>query len=117
MPNRFVHGVELHTKDPQAAKAFHKGLFNWEFEDIPEMQYARFAMPGADGGIMQNPVCDSPAHWAPYFLVDDVAAAVKKARSLGATVVVDTTEIPGHGWFSMVSDPTGATFGLWKGAS
>ena len=117
MPNRFVHGVELHTKNPKVAKEFYKSLFNWEFEDIPQMHYTKFATPGINGGIMQNPVDDSPGHWAPYFLVDDVAAAVKKAKELGGSVVVDATEIPGHGWFSLVSDPTGATFGLWKGAN
>ncbi len=117
MPNRFVHGVELHTKNPKAAKEFYESLFNWEFEDFPQMNYSSFAAPGADGGVMQNPVGDSPGHWAPYFLVDDVAAAVKKARSLGGSVVVDATEIPGHGSFGIITDPTGATFGLWKGAS
>jgi uncharacterized protein len=97
MPNRFVQGVELHTPNPQAAKDFYNGLFGWEFEDVPEMQYSKFAAPGVDGGIMRNPVGGSSGHWAPYFLVDDVAAAVKKAKSLGGSVVVDTTEIPGHG--------------------
>jgi|SRR6478672_4781175 len=116
MPNRLVHGVELQTSDPQTAKKFYATLFGWEFEDIPQMKYTRFAMPGVDGGIMQNPVGGSPSHWAPYFLVDDVAATVKRARALGATIVVDTTEVPDHGSFSLVTDPTGATFGLWKGA-
>ncbi len=73
-------------------------------------------MPDAEGGIMANPVADDPGHWAPYFLVNDVPAAVEKARSLGGKIGVDATEIPGHGWFGLVTDPTGATFGLWKSA-
>jgi hypothetical protein len=79
------------------------------------MNYIRFAMPGVEGGIMQNPVGGSPGHWAPYFLVEDVAETVKHARALGATIVVATTEVTGHGSFSLITDPTGATFGLWKG--
>ncbi len=73
------------------------------------------AINGAEGGIMKSPVADAPSRWVPYFLVDDVAAGVNRAKSLGASIVVHATEIPGHGWFSLISDPTGATFGLWKG--
>jgi predicted enzyme related to lactoylglutathione lyase len=117
MPNRFVHGVELQTDDPQAAKDFYHQLFGWEFEDIPQMSYTRFAAPGADGGIMRNPIAGSVSHWAPYFLVEDVAGTTKTAVQLGGTVTIDTMEVPGHGWLSLITDPTGATFGIWKPAS
>jgi predicted enzyme related to lactoylglutathione lyase len=116
MANRFVHGVELQTQDPDAAKEFYKGLFAWTFEDIPEMKYSRFGMQGAEGGVMKNPLAQSASHWVPYFLVDDVSRTTAHARKLGAKVEIDVTEIPGHGWFSLVTDPTGATFGLWKAA-
>jgi len=46
--------------------------------------------------------------------VDDVAAATKKAKSLGATIMKDVTEVPEAGWFSIIADPTGAHLGLWK---
>jgi hypothetical protein len=26
----------------------------------------------------------------------------------------DTTEVPGMGWFSIITDPTGAPLGLWQ---
>ena len=47
-------------------------------------------------------------------LVDDIVAATEKARSLGAVVMRDVTEIPGAGWLSVIVDPTGARLGLWK---
>ena len=31
--------VELHTQDPERAKKFYKDLFDWKFEDVPEMDY------------------------------------------------------------------------------
>jgi predicted enzyme related to lactoylglutathione lyase len=114
MANRFVHGVELQSHNPEAAKAFYGGLFDWKFNDIPSMSYSRFATEGAEGGIMKLPGGDSTSHWVPYFLVDDVLAATAKAKSLGGKVAIEATEVPGHGWFSLVADPTGATFGLWK---
>jgi uncharacterized protein len=52
--------------------------------------------------------------WLPYVLVDDVAAATGKAKSLGAAIVKDVTEVMGAGSFSIISDPTGAVLGLWQ---
>jgi hypothetical protein len=47
-------------------------------------------------------------------MVDDIAASTKKAQALGATICKDVTEIPDMGWFSVITDPTGASFGLWQ---
>jgi predicted enzyme related to lactoylglutathione lyase len=47
-------------------------------------------------------------------LVDDIAASTAKAKSLGATVMLDVTEVMGMGWMSVIIDPTGAALGLWK---
>jgi len=63
---------------------------------------------------MKNPVPGGLDSWFPYILVDDVAAATKKAASLGATVAQDIMEVPDMGWFSVIIDPTGAAFGLWQ---
>jgi hypothetical protein len=46
--------------------------------------------------------------------VDDVAAATKKAKSLGANVMKDVTEVMGMGQFSILIDPTGAAIALWQ---
>ena len=42
---------------------------------------------------------------------DDKAA---KAKSLGAIIVKDVTEVPNTGSFSVIIDPTGAAIGLWQ---
>jgi uncharacterized protein len=63
---------------------------------------------------MQHPVPGAPSAWLAYVLVDDIKAATEKARSLGATVKRDVTEVMGAGWLSIIADPTGATLGLWK---
>jgi len=66
--------------------------------------------------MMKNPIPGAPSNWLAYVTVDDVAASTKKAKSLGATVMKDVTEVPGYGWFSVIADPTGAPLGLWKAA-
>ncbi len=119
MANPFVH-IELQTGDVATAKEFYSKLFDWKLEDIP--------MPGGDGnytminvgegtggGMMTAPSSGVPPHWLAYIGVDDVAASTAKAKSLGAQVVQDVMEVGNHGWMSIIVDPTGAKFALWKG--
>jgi predicted enzyme related to lactoylglutathione lyase len=116
--NPFVH-VELNTSDIAKAKEFYGNLFSWKLEDMPMgggMTYTMINVgQGTGGGMMKNPTPGAPSMWLPYVEVDDVAAATKKAKSLGAKVIKDETEIPNAGWFSIFEDPTGAVLALWKG--
>jgi uncharacterized protein len=92
-------------------------LFGWKLEDVtmPNGTYTMIDVgEGTGGGMMQHPIPGAPSAWLAYVLVDDIAAATEKARSLGATVIKDVTEIMGAGWLSIIVDPTGATLGLWK---
>ena len=57
---------------------------------------------------------DALPQWVPYVLVDNIAASTEKAKSPGARVLADVTEIPNVGTFSMLIDPTGAAFALWE---
>lgn len=115
MANPFVH-IELHTGDLDKAKAFYSKLFNWELQDMPMPGGGTYTMinvgEGTGGGMMSDP--DVPPHWIAYIAVDDITAATEKARSLGATIREDVMEVGEYGWMSVVTDPTGATFALWK---
>jgi len=114
MANPFVH-VELTTTDVAKAKSFYSGLFDWKLEDVPGMDYTFINVgEGTGGGMMKSVQPDSPSCWMSYVLVDDVTVSTEKARSLGATICKEVTEIPGMGWFSVFTDPTGATLALWQ---
>ena len=116
MANPFVH-VELNTTDVDKAKAFYTKLFAWKLEDFP-MSGGSYTMisvgEGTGGGMMKHPMPGAPSMWLAYVQVDDIAAATQKAKSLGATVIKDVTEVMGAGWLSIITDPTGAALGLWK---
>jgi predicted enzyme related to lactoylglutathione lyase len=116
MANPFVH-VELNTTDVAKAKGFYGKLFGWKLEDV-EMDGGAYTMikvgEGTGGGIMKHPVPDAPSAWLAYVLVDDIRAATDKAKSLGAKVMKDVTEVMGVGSFSVIVDPTGAALALWK---
>ncbi len=116
MANPFVH-VELNTTDVNKAKTFYGKLFDWTLEDVP-MPGGSYTMikpgKGTGGGMMKHPVPGAPSSWLAYVEVDDIDAATKKAKSLGASVMKDVTEVMGAGWLSIIVDPTGAALGLWK---
>jgi predicted enzyme related to lactoylglutathione lyase len=114
MSNPFVH-IELHTKDVDKSKKFYTSMFGWKLEEFPAMDYTIINVgEGTGGGMMKNPMPGDPDNWLPYILVDDVEASTKKAKSLGAAVARDVTEVPDMGRFSVIIDPTGAAFGLWQ---
>ena len=117
MANPFVH-VELTTTDTGKAKSFYGALFDWKLDDVemaPGFTYTMIGVgEGTGGGMMKTPAPGVPTAWLPYVLVDDVAAATAKAKSLGATVCKDVTEVMGAGSFSIIIDPTGAAIGLWQ---
>ena len=117
MANPFTH-VELGTTDLDKAKSFYRSLFEWQLEDVDMGGGATYTMirvgEGTGGGMMKHPVSGAPSSWLAYVLVDDIAAATAKAKSLGATVMRDVTEVMGAGSLSIIIDPTGAALGLWQ---
>ena len=116
MANPFVH-IELNTTDVDKAKSFYGSLFDWKLSDTP-MPMGTYTTiyvgDGTGGGMLKHPMPGAPSIWIPYVIVDDVEAATQKAKSLGAQIIREVTEVPNTGWFSIVLDPTSAAGGLWK---
>jgi predicted enzyme related to lactoylglutathione lyase len=119
--NPFVH-VELNTPDPEKAKAFYSKLFQWQLEDVPnpavpDGSYTLIRVgEGTGGGIMKQ-ILGGPSGWLAYVQVDDIHATTQKAKSLGAEVMKEVTEVMGMGRLSFIRDPTGAVLGLWQSKS
>jgi predicted enzyme related to lactoylglutathione lyase len=118
MANPFVH-VELHTKDVAAAKKFYSTLFGWKLEDMPmpdgSGSYTMISVgEGTGGGMMKNPDPNVPPHWLAYVGVDDIEASTKRAQELGGKVHLGVTKVGDFGLMSVIQDPTGAYFAMWK---
>ncbi len=114
MANPFVH-LELNTPDMAKAKDFYHQLFGWTFVDMPmpDGVYATFKPDdGPGGGMAEMPAL--PPMWTPYVGVDDIKAATDKALALGATATFACHEIPGVGWMTILTDPTGAKIALFQ---
>jgi uncharacterized protein len=118
MAQPFVH-LELNTPDLAKAKDFYGKLFGWKFEDMnmgAGATYSTFKPDNGPGGGMMS-LADAPKTWLAYVGVDEIRAATDKAKSLGATVVVDAQPVPGHGIFSVIQDPTGVAIAIWQAKS
>jgi uncharacterized protein len=116
MANPFVH-LELSSTDVDKSKAFYGKLFEWTMEDVPmgDMTYTMIKIgSGPGGGMMKQMMPGAPSAWLAYVEVADIHAATEKAKSLGANVMRDVTEVMGMGWLSILVDPTGAALGLWQ---
>jgi predicted enzyme related to lactoylglutathione lyase len=117
MPNPFVH-IELNTTDAEKAKKFYGALLDWKLTDTQMPDGSTYTMievgEGTGGGLFKNPMPGVPSFWLAYVSVPDVAAATAKAEKLGAKVQRGKTPAGNFGWFSILSDPTGAVFALWE---
>jgi len=118
MGNPFVH-IELAADDVGAAKQFYSSIFDWKLQDSDMgggMIYTMLGVgKGTGGGMMKKHMAQQPTAWLPYVEVADVNATLAKARSAGAQVVVERTEIGGGmGAFGVIVDPQGAGLGLWE---
>lgn len=109
---------ELLTTDANAARAFYTKLLGWTVKEKdmgPAGTYTIFVNNGTDVcGCMKHPAPNAPSAWMSYIAVDDVDASTKRAAQLGATVCVEPQDIPDLGRFSVLTDPTGGTIGLFQ---
>jgi uncharacterized protein len=113
-PSTPVIHLELHTGDLAAARALYAQLCGWPEEQILARSGSYWALElgrGLGGGIVECEV-DAPA-WLPYVAVSDVTDATDRARSLGASVLLEPREGP-HGRRSVVATPTAGEIAFWQ---
>lgn len=110
--------TEMHSTDPEKARRFYLDLFGWTYEEFDTGQGQMYTIfkSGDDQicGLFRQTTPAMPSYWLIYFDVDDTQEKTEKARSLGATIMVEPTPIPGVGTFSIIGDRQGAAFGIIK---
>ena len=111
-----VHYLEIVAADVDAVCAAYQAALGITFGPAdPLLGGARTAqLP--DGGYVgvRGPLRDTEAPIVrPYWLVDDIAAALDAAARQGAFVAHPPLEIPGKGTFAIYFQG-GAEHGLWK---
>jgi hypothetical protein len=112
-PRPLVH-LELHTGDLPEASSFYTELCGWRTERIQaaSRSYLAVGLGGPlGGGIVQCPT--GHPLWLPYVEVPDIAAITDRARSLGASVLLEPREGPA-GWRSVVGSPEAGEIAFWQ---
>ncbi len=112
--NHPVVHLELHTGDLARARALYAELCDWRPEQMEAGGSSYLALDmgrGLGGGIVECPT-ERPL-WLPYIEVDGIAEATDRARSCGASVLLEPREGPA-GWRSVVATPAGGEIAFWQ---
>jgi hypothetical protein len=116
--------AELATSDAPAAKKFYTSLFGWglqesAFGEGKDDIYSRLQIAGKDVGALypmrpEQKQQGVPPNWLPYVTVARVDEAARKAKSLGATLLMEPFDVMSYGRMAVLQDPSGGTLALWE---
>ena len=103
-----------------AAIPFYKELFSWDmtlktsghtdFYEITSETHEKIGYVMKMGAS----IAPSPSNWMVYMNTEECEQRANQVKQMGGVIHKDKTEIPGLGYFSIVADPLGATFGLFE---
>lgn len=112
-PGAYVH-IEIASTDPARTRKFFEEIFDWEFEDHPEMEYMTYMPHGGPGGGIMSPMENQPPGILNYLLSNDIDADVPRIEAAGGRILRPKMEIPNVGWWALFQDPTGLTLALFQ---
>jgi predicted enzyme related to lactoylglutathione lyase len=107
---------QIVAKDPDAVARFYSALFGWKVQTDNALGYRVIETGngrGIDGGVWPSPP-DGHNLVQLFVEVEDIDAALVKATSLGATIIVPKSELPDGDALAIVLDPAGLSFGIYR---
>lgn len=123
MSGKVVH-FEVPFDDADRASSFYQGVFGWQIQSMPEMQYHLVGTgpadetgmpsdPGYIGGGMFERVADVPT---PVITidVDDIDAALVAVNANGGATVREPEDVGTMGRAAYFTDSEGNLMGLWQ---
>ncbi|HXB99109.1 MAG TPA: VOC family protein [Terriglobales bacterium] len=113
--------ADLSTPDAKRASDFYSGLFGWQIAADPKDTSGYLHIKNGDHFIGGVPPAAHrqpgvPPHWMAYFQVDDVDGVASNAKKMGANLYLPPTTMEGVGRMSVIADPQGAVFAIFKSA-
>lgn len=114
---------ELHSTDDARASKFYSALLGWGERQVPignDMVYRIETLQGQDVAAMVKMMPEmmqrgAPSNWMSYVSVENVDASTARAKSLGAMIAMEPTDVMDQGRMSVIADPQGAMVSLWQG--
>lgn len=107
---------ELLTSDTAGAGAFYPKVVSWKSQPWErDPSYTLWmGKAGPIGGVATLDESTGGPRWLAYVGVDDVEGAVAQAKSMGAKVLKEVTDMPETGTYAVLADPQGAEFAVYK---
>ena len=110
---------QMITKNPERLATFYSGLFGWKIDANNALNYRQVhtgSAKGIQGGIWPAPP-EAPSFVQLFVEVEDLDASVAQATSLGAEVLVPPQAMPDGDALTILRDPEGIPFGMYRASS
>ena len=111
-----VTRFQIVSKTPDETAAFYAKLFGWKINADNALGY-REIDTGSDEGIQGGiwPAPPQATDFVQLFVsVGDVKAMVAEAQKCGAKVLIPPTVLPDGDEMSVLQDPKGMAFAMWR---
>jgi predicted enzyme related to lactoylglutathione lyase len=114
---------ELATSDAEGAKRFYGELFGWTSNDMPMGDdggaYTTLELRGLPAAALyamrpEQREAGMPPNWMSYVSVANADDTARRAKALGAKVLMEPFDVFDFGRMAVFQDPTGATFSIWQ---
>lgn len=118
MPTNVVTHIEWDTADHVKLKDFLSGLFGWQFTPYGDNYFITDdTLTGVSVGVNRSERPQT-AGGSPgvYVTVKSIDETLTKAKSLGGSVAVPKSPIPGMGSYAVAKAPDGNLIGLFEAA-
>jgi hypothetical protein len=102
----------------EGSAKFYGELFGWEAQD-PSPEFGGYFMFTRDGVPVAGGMGDmgdmrANNTWKVYLATDDIAKTIEAAEGEGAQIQAPSMPVADLGVQAVLSDPTGATIGVWQ---
>jgi uncharacterized protein len=109
--------TDLAAPDVDAAAAFYRAMFGWEFQSYgPDAGgYGALTLDGKIAAGL-GPIMGEGARpaWVIYFYAQDADATAESVTKAGGTVRAEPFDVFTQGRMGQFSDPAGADFAVWQ---
>jgi len=122
--DKIVH-FEIPFDDKERAMKFYRGVFDWDFNDMPEMKYViahtvrvdEKQMPkesGAINGGMYNRADGGSKSPVLVISVNNIDEKLEQIKKAGGEVFLSKRQVGEMGWYAQVKDTEGNIIGVWE---
>lgn len=112
-----ISHIEFPADDTERARRFYSELFGWQFEAMEGLDgyflFSTGSIERAGGAVGQRGEATGDKLRV-YITVDSLDSVLPRVAGLGGAIVEPKTDIPGQGWYAVITDSEGTELGLYE---